>query len=169
MSRERIRVGVAEIAVAKEQVDVACDGVGSALAICAVDPVAGVTGVAHAPLPSSGESHAVADPGRYVDTAVAELVARMEAESAVRERIVVAYAGGSRFLRFSESAAAVALDFGEMNASAMEHAIAVNGLKCLAHEVGGTQVRDLVVDAATGEVRCRDRTGEERTLCRLNP
>jgi chemotaxis protein CheD len=154
-SPERIKVGVAEYAVATGNATLATSGLGSCVGVAVADPDAGVAGLAHAMLPS-GEGRVTGEaatdggdadaPGKYVDTAVPDLVDAMVEHGADRSRIEARLAGGSAMFEFSSTDSGV----GRRNVAAAEAALAEWGIPVVAADTGGDYGRSLTLDVETG-------------------
>ena len=165
---ERIKVGVADYAVAHAGSTLVTSGLGSCVGIALADVEAGVAGLAHAMLPSAGaeinreedEDDVHPDTWKYVDTAVPELVRELTDAGAERFRIEGRIAGGSAMFEFESSAGAV----GERNVAAAREALGANGITLIDSDVGGDYGRSLAFDAETGELSIRRAHGETHVI-----
>lgn len=163
---ERVKVGVAEYAVAEGESTLVTSGLGSCVGIALVDADAGVAGLAHAMLPSIADRGPAATdggnrpPGKYVDTAVPGLLDEMSDHGAVAARIEARLAGGSAMFDFSSSDGGV----GERNVAAAEAALDDRDIPVVATDVGGDYGRSVTLDATTGALSVRRAHGDERTI-----
>lgn len=165
---ERIKVGVAEYAVAAGESTLVTSGLGSCVGIALADTDAGVAGLAHAMLPSVGDREAAAatdggtdEPsGKYVDTAVPGLLDEMADRGADPARIEARLAGGSAMFEFSSADGGV----GERNVAAAETALAERDIPIVARDVGGDHGRSLTLAVPTGSLSVRRAHGETRTI-----
>ena len=165
---ERIKVGVADYAIAHAGSTLVTSGLGSCVGIALSDVEAGVAGLAHVMLPSAGaevvegeggdETHP--DVWKYVDTAVPQLLRELDEAGAERSRIEARIAGGSAMFGFESSAGAV----GERNVAAAREALESHGITLIASEVGGDYGRSLTFDVETGELSIRRAHGETRVI-----
>ncbi|MFB6089861.1 MAG: chemotaxis protein CheD [Halobellus sp.] len=167
---ERVKVGVADYAVAETGAELVTSGLGSCVGIALVDPEAGVAGLAHAMLPNASDGRretdggspaavsdaredgdAEADEAKYVDTAVRGLLRSMVDAGADRSRIEARVAGGSAMFEFDSGAGRI----GERNVAAAEDVLADHGVPIVASDVGGDHGRSLSLDASTGALSVR--------------
>lgn len=132
-------------------------GLGSCIGLAIVDRPAGIAGMAHIVLPESvGKRH---EPGRYADTAVAELVSRLRAAGAVPRRLEAVLAGGAHMF-----ATAGSLDIGSRNEEAVRDELRRLRVPVRAAQTGGTQGRTLRVVAGGCEVTVRVAGKQPQTL-----
>ena len=164
---ERIKVGVAEYAVAEGESTLVTSGLGSCVGIALVDADAGVAGLAHAMLPSGTDRETAATdggedrpPGKYVDTAVPRLLDEMAEHGAVPSRIEARLAGGSAMFDFKSTDSGV----GERNVAAAETALDDHDIPIVAADVGGDHGRSLTFEVATGSLSVRRAHGDTRTI-----
>src|SRR4051794_38487001 len=110
-----VYVGMAELQAINGAAMMTCLGLGSCVSVCALDPVANVSGMAHIMLPRSLQPEdGKGKPARFADQGIPELVNSMEKLGAQRSRLVVAVAGGaSARCPFEE------LEIGRRNAEAV--------------------------------------------------
>ena len=92
-------------------------GLGSCIGLAIVDRTAGVAGLAHIVLPESNDRGEQV--GKFADTAVPELIAKMRKAGAVERRFETAIAGGARMFEMSGG-----LDIGSRNEAAVRAALA---------------------------------------------
>ncbi|USZ68129.1 chemotaxis protein CheD [Halorussus salilacus] len=141
---ERIRVGVAELAVASGDTRLTTSGLGSCVAVAVADPDAGVAGLAHVMLPTADRDD-LAKPAKSVDRGVERLVAAVESEGADPDRLEAKLAGGSRMLDFS----GVGEGVGQRNVARAREALADRDVPVVAEDVGGSHGRSISVDPGT--------------------
>lgn len=158
-------VTMAEIQTYRGAARFSCVGLGSCIALCALDPESGACGMAHIMLPKAFWTDEFRQAGRYADLAVPTLVESLAHMGGVRERLVVAYAGGAQV--FNRTEAPTSLDIGGRNAAEVEHQLQVLGVRCLGRAVGGSLGRTVTFDSETGEVRVRTVTQGDSVLCQL--
>ncbi|WP_336022101.1 chemotaxis protein CheD [Halobellus salinisoli] len=186
-SAARVKVGVADYAVAEAGSTLVTSGLGSCVGIALADVDAGVAGLAHAMLPAAGAERSSsrgdgesnegktnvdgADKGgtdgdtrpsgaKYVDTAIPALVAEMIELGAARPRIEARLAGGSAMFEFTSRAGAV----GERNVAAARKTLDRHDIPLVASDVGGEHGRSLSFDAASAELSIRRAHGETQVL-----
>jgi chemotaxis protein CheD len=154
---DRIKVGIADLAVGDDESQLSTSGLGSCVGIALYDDRAGVAGLAHAMLP---EGVGKDDEAKYVDTAIPALIARMEAAGAKRRRLRAKLAGGSTMFEFNSTDRSV----GDRNVTAAHETLSDLGIPLDAEDVGGDHGRSLELDGATGGLHVRSAAAGEHTL-----
>jgi chemotaxis protein CheD len=119
-------------------------GLGSCIGLAIVDRTAGVAGLAHIVLPESNPNTDQA--GKFADTAVPALIARLLASGALQRRFETAVVGGARMFEMSGG-----LDIGARNQEAVRTALSKARIRVAASQTGGNQGRTLRI--AVGECR----------------
>ena len=114
-------------------------GLGSCIGLAIVDRTAGVAGLAHIVLPESNDR--VNPVGKFADTAVPELIARMRNLGAAECRFETAIAGGACMFEVSGG-----LDIGARNEAAVRAALTKSRVPVTAAETGGSAGRTLKID-----------------------
>ena len=132
-------------------------GLGSCIGLAIVDRTAGVAGLAHIVLPESNERRNQV--GKFADTAVPELIARMREAGAVERRFETAIAGGARMFEMSGG-----LDIGARNEAAVRSALAGARVPLKAAKTGGTIGRTLMVAVSDLTVTVRAAGERPETL-----
>jgi chemotaxis protein CheD len=123
-------------------------GLGSCIGLAIVDPSAGVAGLAHIVLPESGDK--VDQMGKFADTAVPELIARMRRAGAAERRFEVAMCGGARMFEMTGG-----LDIGSRNEAAVRAALTAARVPVRAAQTGGNQGRTVKVSVSDCHVTVR--------------
>ena len=99
---EIIKVGMADLKVAASPNGLITMGLGSCVAVALRDPVTKIGGMVHVMLPDStairGEH---ANPAKFADTGIAELIRQMEAKGAKKTRLTAKLAGGATMFAVS--------------------------------------------------------------------
>ena len=109
-------------------------GLGSCIGLAIVDRTAGVAGLAHIVLPESNDR--VNQIGKFADTAVPELIARMRRARAVERRFETALVGGAQMFEMSGG-----LDIGARNEAAVRAALSEARIRVKAARTGGNAGR----------------------------
>ncbi|HEY8342151.1 MAG TPA: chemotaxis protein CheD [Calditerricola sp.] len=149
-----IKVGMADLQVARAPDRLVTVGLGSCVAVCVYDPAAKVAGLAHIMLPSSDLARGEAtNVGKYADTAIPALLSRMEAWGGLKRRFVAKLAGGAQM--FAVAAGNPALRIGERNVAACKDLLAEHGIPIIAEDTGGTSGRTVEFDSETGKLVIR--------------
>jgi chemotaxis protein CheD len=126
-------------------------GLGSCIGLAVLDRRAHVAGLAHIVLPESHEAaDESAEPGKYADRAVPELIFRMRLHGAAPRRMEAVLVGGARMFAGGE------FDIGARNAEAVREALDALQVKVHAEATGGTLGRTVRVSANRGTVTMKE-------------
>jgi chemotaxis protein CheD len=132
-------------------------GLGSCIGLAVVDRTAGVAGLAHIVLPESNDR--VDQVGKFADTAVPELIAKMRMVGAVERRFETAIAGGARMFEVSSG-----LDIGARNEAAVRAALAKVRIPIKAAQTGGNTGRTVKISVGDLLVTVRSAGQQPETL-----
>ncbi len=143
-----IKVGMADLNVAKAPDNLTTLGLGSCIGICLYDPVRKIAGLAHIMLPSSTAVKNNSNRAKFADTAVDDLIAKMERLGAKKSSMECKIAGGSQMFNFSSTNEA--LQVGQRNAAAVKDKINSIGIKIKAEDTGGNFGRTIELNSETG-------------------
>lgn len=125
---------------------------GSCVAVCLYAPAHRVGGMVHIVMAGfpRGENPASAKKGKYADTAIPELLARMKDACHLNEKAFVAKIfGGAKILR------TVKADIGRENERAVRGVLDGLGLKIAASRTGGEKGYRIEFNLENGDVVCR--------------
>ena len=147
---EVIRVGMAEVKVAKAPGEIVTLGLGSCIGICAYDPVNRIGGMVHIMLPDSTMSPDKVNPAKFADTGIPLLIVEMEKMGASLNRIELKIVGGAQM--FSTSGVQERMGIGSRNIQAVEEVCSKLVLPLVAKCVGGNTGRSVRLDLETGAV-----------------
>jgi chemotaxis protein CheD len=122
---------------------------GSCIAVMASDRSSAVGGLLHFMLPESqlDADKAAKRPCMFADTGIAALLGELERCGASRHRLSIRLAGGAQVLDQSRF-----FNIGERNYTAARRLLWKQGLMIEGEDVGGTHVRTVEMDLATGLV-----------------
>ena len=157
-----VLVGLAEVQAVNGSAMLTCLGLGSCVSVCALDPVANVSGMAHIMLPNSRPEAEATKPGTFADTGVPELVQSMEKLGAERGRLQCAVAGGAS-TRMNQ----IGLDMGKRTSEAVVEQLKTLGVKCVAVDTGGNLGRTVTMVTESGKVIVTTINKGEDVLCNL--
>lgn len=153
-----IAIGMGEMAVADQPGDRLIINLGSCVGVVLVDPGAKVAAALHAMLPEPPTVTMAGEPSRYVSCGVPLLVDAAVKAGAERANLRAKIVGGANmFPKLSRRAVA---HLGQRNAEAARAALAMENIRLVAEDVGGTEGRAVFVDAGSGVVEVR--RGEDR-------
>ncbi len=157
-----IIVGLGEVRVTKDPAAVlTCLGLGSCIGVSAYDPVAKVGGMAHIVLPSSSGNGRNASP-KYADVGVPLLLREMQAQGALRSRLIVKIAGGAQMSL--AAGFAKAFKIGDNNVAAVDAALASERIAVRAAETGGNTGRTVRLYLESGRTIVSKAGSEGRVL-----
>jgi chemotaxis protein CheD len=141
---DRVKVGVAEFAVATGDTLVTTSGLGSCVGVAVADPDAGVAGLAHVMLPeATGDDRG--KPAKSVEVGVERLLTALEAAGGDPDAVEAKLAGGSQMFDFS----GVSEGVGERNVERSREALAERNVTVVAEDVGGSHGRSLELRPGT--------------------
>jgi chemotaxis protein CheD len=134
-------------------------GLGSCIGLALLDKRAGVAGLAHVVLPTSGGSAA---PGswKFADVAVPELIRRVVELGARRQMLEAVLVGGASMFAVSTAS----LEVGQRNEAAVREQLAALRIPVLASATGGSRGRTVRIDVATTTVSVREAGGHDAEL-----
>ncbi len=162
---ERVTVGMAELVVRQdENLLLTTLPLGAGLGVAIYDPTLRVGGLLHCLLPDSAVDAECAGthPGMFLDTGLADLLARAQALKSKLENLRIYVAGGGEILDDSEF-----LNLGKCNRDALARLLTKFGLSLQGGDLGGLDNCSLQLNLATGEVRLKSAGLEKmKTLCK---
>lgn len=146
----RVPVRIGEVKVAASDTVLFTIGLGSCVAIVLFDAEHRIGGIAHAMLPAPSNARRALPASRFASTAVAELIAMMEAAGASRTYIRARLAGGASMfdVLLSENGRRL----GERNVQAARAALAGAGVAIEGEDVGGGHGRSIYLYVSDGRV-----------------
>ena len=147
-------IGISDMSVVKDDDSIITYALGSCVGVALFDNYRKIAGLAHIMMPSSKE---IVDKNinvmKYADTAVAELVKRMECAGAIRYALVAKIAGGAQM--FSIAGAGNRFNIGERNIAAVTEILKSLQIKIVAQDVGENYGRTVEAFAANGVYRIK--------------
>mgnify|MGYP000975448092 CR=1 FL=1 len=148
-----VKVGMADLNIASAGGILRTTGLGSCIGLTLYDAQTQIAGMAHIMLPSSQIAReGQINPAKYADTAVVELVARLEKAGANPSRLVAKLAGGAQMFAF---AAGDSMRIGPRNVESTKAALAACGIPVAAEDTGGSHGRTIEMDSRTGILNIR--------------
>lgn len=148
----QINVGIGELAVSKTKDQILKTfGLGSCVAIIALDPKARVVGLIHIALPDSSinPEKAVKQPGYFADTGIPYLLREMSklGSHPKGQGLIIKLIGGARVMDPNER-----FNIGKRNILAIKKILWSYNLAVVAEETGGSISRTVDVNAGNGRV-----------------
>jgi chemotaxis protein CheD len=150
---EVIKVGMAELKIARAPKKLAALGLGSCIAICVYDPEVKVGGIAHVMLPLSSMATDNQNRAKFGDTALPFLLEEMTKAGAKAERLDVKLVGGAEM--FTHEIKNERLKIGERNLQAIEDSCKKLGLKISGRCVGSNTGKSVTMDLESGTIQVR--------------
>jgi chemotaxis protein CheD len=141
-----VTVRMAEMDVVKDSMRLKTI-LGSCVGIILRDPDRRVSGLAHIMLPAKHRDDGSA--GKYADTAIPELLARLGASGGRRSSLQALIIGGAQMFPMGNVKLA---SIGDQNVEAARKILAESRIPIIFEDTGGTAGRTVVFDNATGEV-----------------
>lgn len=146
---EVIKVGMADLNVCKAPDSITTLGLGSCIGLVLYDPVAKVGGMVHYMLPDSTQVRNNANIAKFADTGIDELLKRVIAAGANRNRLIAKIAGGAKM--FEVSGLSEVGNIGARNAEAAKRILKEKGIRLVAEDTGLNYGRTVELKCETGE------------------
>ena len=158
---EVIKVGIADLKVAKNPGVLVTIGLGSCVGIALYDKVNKVGALIHIMLPKSTEVKAKDNKAKFADTSIPVALNEMEKMGAKKSNITAKIAGGARMFSFVTTDV---MNVGDRNVVATKDVLKEHGIKLLKHDTGGNKGRTVEFETATGKVRIKSMGKEVKEL-----
>ena len=136
MSKEQIKVGIAELKTCPPDQSIVTNGLGSCVGVCLFDAKTKIGGMVHVMLPDSTQSKDSTNKAKYADSGIPALISEMTKLGASTNRLVAKIAGGSQMFNFPGSSQTMKI--GERNTEAVKTALAKQNIRILAQDCGGS-------------------------------
>ena len=146
---EVIKVGMADLNICKAPNTITTLGLGSCIGLTLYDPVTKVGGMVHYMLPDSTKVRNNSNIAKFADTGIDELLKRVLAAGASRQRLVAKIAGGARM--FEVSGLSEVGNIGARNAEAAKAILKEKGIRLIAEDTGLNYGRNVELHCDTGE------------------
>ncbi len=146
-------VGIADMKVSNSPGIITTIGLGSCVGVTMYDPTTRVGGLLHVLLPSSNGDVA-ANPAKYADTGIPELLRRMVAMGARRNAIVAKMAGGANMFSAVGSKPNIFM-VGQRNIEMCLEVLRREAIKLARSDTGGNHGRTIELDMETGQLKVK--------------
>ncbi|WP_291572633.1 chemotaxis protein CheD [Clostridium sp. UBA4548] len=153
MDYMEIKVGIADLKVARAPDRLITIGLGSCVGIVLFDRTSGIGGLAHIMLPDSKKFSKVINDIKFADLAIPILVNKMKEMGANARNLRAKIAGGASMFNFSDSK--INMDIGERNSKAVKEILGFFSIPLESEDVGGTKGRTITFDTMTGALYVR--------------
>lgn len=159
---EIIKVGMADLNIAASPNRLRTTGLGSCVGVTLYDPMTKLIGMAHVMLPSSDLARGNINVAKFADTAIPELVSRLEKAGASRSRLIAKMAGGSQMFAFATQSDLMRI--GPRNVEACQAALEKLKIPIKSTDTGGSVGRTIELDSNTGILYIRTVNQGEKTI-----
>ena len=146
MADNKLRIGIADMKMAKGEGVLVTYALGSCIGICLHDPALKLGALVHIMLPVNMEAGRK-NTMKYADTGIKETLRQMEAMGARRSRITAKIAGGA--MMFKDGTGSLG-NIGQRNVESVKLNLRKEGIHLLKEDVGGTVARTLLFDVNSG-------------------
>lgn len=143
-----IKVGIADLSVAKAPDILTTLGLGSCIGITLYDPTTKIGGLVHIMLPDSTQIKNNDNRAKFADTGIQLLIDRMIREGARRTKLVAKIAGGAHMFDFKNVNDMMRI--GSRNIAATIRILKEEHIPLLAQDTGENYGRTIEFDTATG-------------------
>lgn len=145
-----IKVGIADLNVAKKGERISTIGLGSCVGISLYDKYKKVGGLAHIMLADSKKFNNNKNLMKFADTAIPMLIGKLEKLGANKRHLEAKIAGGASMFNFSDNS--IINDIGKKNVLMVETVLKENNIPIKARDVGGNKGRTMILNVETGVV-----------------
>lgn len=147
--KNTIKIGIADMNIAKGEDELVTFALGSCVAICLYDSERRIAGMAHIMLPDSKlMANSASQPLKFADTALLELLKAMQQSGARSALLWAKIAGGAQM--FAETTNSPLGNIGGRNTQAVKEGLARFRIPIIAEDTGKNYGRTCYFDAATG-------------------
>lgn len=143
-----IKVGMADLNVAKASDTLITLGLGSCVGIVLYDPISKVGGLAHIMLPDSTQIKNNSNLAKFADTAIILLIKKMIQLGAIQSRIVAKLAGGAQMFDFKQTSEVMRI--GYRNIITSQKILKDLSIPIIASDVGENYGRTIELHTDTG-------------------
>ncbi len=146
---EIVKVGMADLNICKAPNVITTLGLGSCIGLVLYDPVTKVGGMVHYMLPDSTKVRNNSNVAKFGDTGIRELLKRVVAAGANKNRLVAKIAGGAKM--FEVSGLSEVGNIGARNAQTARETLKALGIRLVAEDTGLNYGRTVELHCDTGE------------------
>ena len=157
-----IKVGMADLKIAKAPDLLTTLGLGSCIGLTLYDPVSKVGGLVHYMLPDSTKLKNNTNIAKFGDTGIRELYKQVGANGANPRRLVAKIAGGAKM--FEVSGLSNVGNVGERNAEEAVLILKQLNVPLIARDSGLNYGRTVVLDCSTGDYLIKSVGKPEKTI-----
>lgn len=159
--KEMIVVRISDMKITQGNKELITYALGSCVGVSFYDPFQQKGALLHVLLPERMDERD-SNLMKYADSGVHETIRQMRQHGFWMDRVVVKIAGGA--CMFHDTGKSVLGKIGDRNVESVKRALAREGLRISAEDVGGTVARTMSLDVGTGEVKIQNATGMTKML-----
>lgn len=148
-------VGISDTKIALPPDTLITFALGSCVGICMLDPAAKIAGLSHIMLPTRSVAPNDRNVFKFADTALPDLVQKMEQKGALRSRLRAKIAGGAQMFGDQGSSANPMWQIGQRNVTAVVETLRGLNIPIVAQDVLKNYGRTVSFDPATGIMTVR--------------
>ena len=141
-----IEVQMAQMKIARDPDNLIALGIGSCIVISFYDPKLKIGALAHCMLPDSKQGEPTENPIKFADTAIDEMLKKIEAQGTKRKDLEAKIIGGANMFSAFES------DIGKGNVLCAKKKLKKEAVKLVGECVGGSQGRTVELSLSSGIV-----------------
>lgn len=151
---EVVKVGIAQMDVAKQPNTIRTSGLGSCVGVVLYDEVKHIAGLVHIMLPDSslGRMQEL-NVAKFADTGIKALIDLLKIEGVQTFRLKAKIAGGAQMFQFTSDKDTMRI--GPRNVEAVKAELKKNGIPLIAEDTGGNSGRTIEFDPATAKLNIR--------------
>lgn len=150
---EVIKVGMADLKIAKEPDILTTLGLGSCVGIALYDPVTKIGGLAHIMLPDSTQIKNNENKAKFADTALEVLLQEMQDVGARKTRLTAKIAGGAHMFEFKNINDMMCI--GARNVAAVLRILEQKNIPVIAQDTGENYGRTIELNTQNGILRVK--------------
>ena len=144
-----VKVGMADLNICKSPDVITTLGLGSCIGLTLYDPVTKIGGMVHYMLPDSTQVRNNENIAKFADTGIDELLKKVIAAGASKQRLVAKIAGGAKM--FETTGASAIGNIGTRNAEAAKQILKQKGIRLIAEDTGLNYGRTVELHCETGD------------------
>jgi len=147
-----IKVGMADLNIAKSPNALTTLGLGSCVGVCLYDSRNKVAGMVHVMLPNSRDVRNNLNPAKFADTGIPLLITMMENVGADKKYIVAKLAGGAQMFNVSRHEF---MNIGKRNVDASKEVLSSLSIRIVAEDTGGNYGRTITLYSEDGRLEIK--------------
>ena len=153
-TNEVVKVGIAQMDVARQPNTIRTSGLGSCVGVVLYDEAKKIAGLVHIMLPDSslGRSEGL-NVAKFADTGIRALVDLLKSEGAQTFRLKAKIAGGAQMFQFTSDKDTMRI--GPRNVEAVKAELRKNSIPLIAEDTGGNSGRTIEFNPATAKLNIR--------------